>query len=60
MATPTDKKQRHILTIRVPRELHDKVRLIAERESETDSTVVRRLIRRGLEREPIATTEATR
>ena len=48
MATPTEKE---LLTIRAPRQICDEVRSIATREGETQSTIVRRLLRRGLETE---------
>ena len=38
-----------LLTIRAPRKLCDEVRSIATREGETQSTIVRRLLRLGLE-----------
>lgn len=50
MATSINDKT-HTLSIRVPRMLHERVQRIAERESETSSTIVRRLLRRGLDRE---------
>jgi predicted DNA-binding protein len=49
MGTLTARKT--ILTIRAPRELAERVRAIARHESESDSTILRRLLRRGLELE---------
>ena len=46
MATP-----KVIVTASVPRSFADEVRRIAERESETRSAILRRLLRRGLETE---------
>jgi hypothetical protein len=40
-----------VITIRVPRQLRAEVRTIAHREGETQNTVYRRLLRRGLETE---------
>jgi hypothetical protein len=45
MGTPT----KVVLTLRAPRELADRVRAIAAEEAETDSTILRRLLRRGLD-----------
>lgn len=44
------------LTIRVAHELAEQVRTIAARESESQSTVLRRLLRRGIETERNAVT----
>jgi hypothetical protein len=43
--------EKELITIRVPRKLGDELRSVATREGETQSTIVRRLIRRGLESE---------
>jgi predicted transcriptional regulator len=51
MATTDKSRATHTLTIRVPRKLHERLCTLAERESETHSTVIRRLIRQGLDRE---------
>jgi predicted HicB family RNase H-like nuclease len=53
MGTPATKKD-HTLTVRVPRGLHEQVRSIADRESESYTTVIRRLIRRALAQESAA------
>jgi hypothetical protein len=42
---------KELVTLRVPRALVDEVRTIAERESESQSTVLRRLLRKGLSTE---------
>lgn len=42
---------KEILTLRVPRHLSDEVRSVAERDGETQSCVLRRLLRIGLEQE---------
>ena len=38
-----------VLSCRAPREMADRIRAIADRESENDSTILRRLLRRGLD-----------
>jgi hypothetical protein len=48
--TPTDTHKR-IVTIRVAPVIHDEVKTIAARESESESTILRRLIRVGLDNE---------
>ena len=45
MVTPTEKT---LITFRLPRTVRDEVRQLAEREDESQSAVVRRLIRVGL------------
>jgi hypothetical protein len=43
--------EKEILTLRVPRSFVDEVRRIAAGESESQSTILRRLLRFGLENE---------
>ena len=45
----TTKQVKEFVTLRVPRVLADEVRRLAAAESETQSTVFRRLLRRGLQ-----------
>jgi metal-responsive CopG/Arc/MetJ family transcriptional regulator len=42
---------KEIVTARIPRAVVDEVRRIAERDSESQSTVIRRLLRVGLDSE---------
>ena len=42
---------KELLTLRVPRDIVDEVRRLAAQESETQSTIFRRLIRSALKRE---------
>jgi hypothetical protein len=42
------RQQKVIVTVRAPRAVVDEVRRIAEREAESESTVIRRLLRAGL------------
>ncbi len=51
MSPSSNRDPQIILTVRAPRELVERVREIAQREFETDSTILRRLLRRGLEAE---------
>jgi hypothetical protein len=41
----------HIISLRVPNQLHTAVKAIARREAETTATIWRRLVKRGLELE---------
>ena len=43
--------QKTLVTIRVSPRIADEVRSIAERDDESQSTVIRRLLKRGLEQE---------
>ena len=45
----TQRQVKEFVTLRVPRVLADEVRRLAAAESETQSTVFRRLLRRGLQ-----------
>lgn len=46
MAAPSTKE---LVTARIPRTVADEVRRIAERDAESQSTVIRRLLRFGLD-----------
>jgi metal-responsive CopG/Arc/MetJ family transcriptional regulator len=48
MASPATKQ---IVAARIPRSVVDEVRRIADRESESTSTIIRRLLRSGLDME---------
>lgn len=47
MAPLNDRKE--LVTLRVPRKAMDEVRSIAAREDESQSAIIRRLLRRGLQ-----------
>jgi hypothetical protein len=50
---------KEIVTLRLPRQLCDEVRRTAVREGESQSTILRRLLRRGLQTENRAFDETT-
>ena len=47
----SDMNKSHTITIRVNEAVHNSIATIAEREQESQSTILRRMIRRGLELE---------